>query len=68
MELLEASGWGCRVRLEESCLAGDRGDLPCLGLDPLGLISSGSLLITAPPEVPSGSSARWESRPSGGSH
>jgi hydrogenase expression/formation protein HypE len=52
-ELLEASGRGCRVRLEEvPVLPETEAICRALELDPLGLISSGSLLITAPPEVP----------------
>ncbi|NLY52074.1 MAG: AIR synthase [Firmicutes bacterium] len=52
-ELLGASGWGCEVTLDSvPVLPETKAICDALKLDPLGLISSGSLLITAPPEIP----------------
>ncbi len=52
-ELLEASGWGCEVDLEcVPVLPETQAICDALQLDPLGLISSGSLLIIAPPRSP----------------
>ncbi|NLY29832.1 MAG: AIR synthase [Firmicutes bacterium] len=52
-ELLGACGLGCEVRLDSvPVLPETRAICDALELDPLGLISSGSLLITAPPGIP----------------
>jgi len=52
-EVLSASQKGCLVDLGSVPILPETKDIcDALGLDPLGLISSGSLLITAPPHVP----------------
>jgi len=51
-EVSAASGWGCEVMVEAvPVLPETKAICAALQLDPLALISSGSLLITAPPQV-----------------
>ena len=52
-EVLAASSRGCEIRIADvPVLQETRAICDALKLDPLGLISSGSLLITAPPNAP----------------
>jgi hydrogenase expression/formation protein HypE len=52
-EILSASSRGCEIRIGDvPILPETRAICDALKIDPLGLISSGSLLITAPPHAP----------------
>ena len=52
-EVLSASSCGCEIQIADvPVLPETRVICDVLQLDPLGLISSGSLLIAAPPHVP----------------